>query len=95
MSRVGPSAIRAAVLELLAGRAEGASACPSEVARALDAESWRELMPAIREAAADMAAARLVRVTQGPAELEPDEIPTARGPVRLRRGPAFPDGAGT
>ena len=72
---------RAAILALLAERAEGATICPSEVARALS-DDWRPLMPAVRAAAAELAASREVEVTQGGEVVDPA---TARGPIRLRR----------
>lgn len=67
---------------LLAQRRPGASICPSEAARAVDAEGWRELMPAARSAAGRLAAAGAVEVTQSG---EVVDVATARGPVRVRR----------
>jgi hypothetical protein len=67
---------------LLAARAAGTSICPSEAARSLDPEGWRELMPAARAAAGRLAAAGEVEVTQ---RGEVVDVATARGPVRIRR----------
>ena len=67
---------------LLVGRRPGASICPSDAARDLDPERWRDLMPAARAAAGRMAAAGSVEVTQGGAVVD---VATARGPVRVRR----------
>ena len=61
---------------LLDQRRPGASICPSEAARAVDPEGWRELMPAARSAAG------AVEVTQSD---EVVDVATARGPVRVRR----------
>jgi hypothetical protein len=68
--------------ELLDQRRPDASICPSEAARAVDAEGWRELMPAARDAAGRLATAGEVEVTQGG---EVVDVATARGPVRVRR----------
>ena len=76
--------LAAAILELLAQRRPGASICPSEVARAeahVGAADWRPLMPRVRLAAARLAAAGRIEVTQGGAVVD---IATAHGPVRLR-----------
>lgn len=71
-----------AIDALLDGRRAGASICPSEAARAVDPESWRDLMPAARAAAGRLAAAGGVEVTQAGAVVD---VATARGPVRVRR----------
>jgi hypothetical protein len=67
---------------LLHQRRPDASICPSEAARAVDPEGWRDLMPAARAAAGRLAAAGEVEVTQGGAVVD---VATARGPVRVRR----------
>lgn len=69
------------ILDLLAIRGEDKSICPSEVARALDPEDWRELMDEVRLAAAAMLSEGKIRVTQGESEVHPLE---RRGPIRLR-----------
>ena len=71
-----------AIAALLDARSPGATICPSEAARAVDAEAWRELMPAARAAAGRLAEAGAVAVTQGG---EVVDVGTARGPVRIRR----------
>lgn len=71
-----------AIDALLDSRAPGASICPSEAARAVDAEDWRALMPAARAAAGRLAAAGTAEVTQGGAVVD---VTAARGPVRVRR----------
>jgi hypothetical protein len=68
--------------ELLDQRHPDASICPSEAARAVDPEGWRDLMPAARAAAGRLAAAGEVEVTQGGAVVD---VATARGPLRVRR----------
>ena len=54
-----------AIGELLDLRRAGTTICPSEAARRVDPEEWRELMPAARAAAGRLAAAGQVEVTQG------------------------------
>jgi len=71
-----------AIDALLDDRRAGVSICPSEAARAVDAEGWRELMPAARAAAGRLAAAGSVEVTQ---RGDVVDVATARGPVRVRR----------
>ena len=67
---------------LLDERRAGTTICPSEAARAVDPEGWRELMPAARAAAGRLAVAGEVEVTQ---RGEVVDVATARGPVRIRR----------
>lgn len=85
-SPVDPDQIEAAVLAVLAGRDPDATACPSEIARRLDADSWRDLMEPVRRVAATLVERGVVRVVQ---RGEPVDVRTARGPVRLRRGPRW------
>jgi Protein of unknown function (DUF3253) len=75
-------ALERAIGTLLDQRRPEATICPSEAARAVDAEGWRELMPAARAAAGRLVAAGEVDVTQ---HGEVVDVATARGPVRIRR----------
>src|SRR5690349_9355672 len=69
------------ILALLRSRAASATACPSEVARAIAPTRWRPLMPVVREVALAMAAAGELEVRQRGRTISPfDEV---RGPVRL------------
>ena len=68
--------------ELLDQRRPGATICPSEAARAVDPDGWRELMSAARAAAGRLVAAGQAEVTQ---RGEVVDVATARGPVRIRR----------
>ncbi|WP_448617123.1 DUF3253 domain-containing protein [Geodermatophilus sp. URMC 65] len=81
MADVG-TRLEQAIDALLDDRRPGATICPSEAARAVDPEGWRELMPAARAAAGRLAAAGQVEVTQ---RGEVVDVATARGPVRVRR----------
>lgn len=71
-----------AISALLDERRPGATICPSEAARAVDRNTWRDLMPAARAAAGRLAAAGAVEVTQSG---EVVDVATVRGPVRIRR----------
>jgi len=79
--------IEATIRALLRARAPESSICPSDVARAVGAGSWRPLVPVVRDVAAELAAAGVIVVTQRD---EAVDVRTARGPVRLRRGPTMP-----
>jgi hypothetical protein len=70
-----------AILDLLSKRAAGASICPSEAARAVDPENWRELMEPARRAARRLAASHRIEATQGDKIVDAS---TARGPIRIR-----------
>ncbi|WP_101848039.1 DUF3253 domain-containing protein [Zhihengliuella sp. ISTPL4] len=77
--------IAATIRALTRKRAES-SICPSDVARTVGGEDWRDRMPEVRRVTADLASRDLVVVTQ---KGEPVRIEEARGPVRIRRGPAL------
>ena len=70
------------VLTLLDERAAGATTCPSEAARAVGGDGWRELMEPARAAARRLVAAGEVEITQRGSVVDPS---TARGPIRVRR----------
>ncbi|MDN4174643.1 DUF3253 domain-containing protein [Nocardioides sp. SOB77] len=71
------------ILDLLAQRDEGKTICPSDAARAVGtADGWRDLMEPARQAAQRLVEAGEVEVTQ---RGEVVDLPTARGPVRIRR----------
>ena len=79
------AAITATMLELIDARAEHATICPSDVARALrpdDESAWRALMAPIRQVAAGLAAAGRVRVTR---KGEPVDATAPGGPIRIGR----------
>ncbi len=70
------------IIELLDGRAVGATICPSEVARTADSDGWRHLMEPVRRAAGRLVEQQQVVVTQGGEVVDPA---SARGPIRIRR----------
>ena len=77
-------ALEEAIVDLLGARARGATICPSEAARAVDAEGWRDLMAPARAAARRLVAAGAVEITQGGRVVDGS---TAKGPIRVRLTP--------
>lgn len=75
------SRLEDAILELLDDRPTTSSICPSEAARAVDADGWRDLMEPVRAAARRLEAQGRVEITQGGRVVDPC---TARGPIRIR-----------
>jgi hypothetical protein len=69
------------ILDLLDRRARTSTICPSEAARAVDADGWRDLMEPARQAARRLVDQGTVQVTQGGKVVDPA---TARGPIRIR-----------
>lgn len=51
------------MLDKLAQRAIGATICPSEVARSIDGDAWRSLMPDVHAAVAELAIEGRVRLS--------------------------------
>jgi Protein of unknown function (DUF3253) len=74
--------LRAAILSLAAERGPSSSICPSDAARAVGGDGWRDLMEDARDVARTMARAGRVEVTQRGEVLDPDA--PWRGPVRIR-----------
>lgn len=79
--------IEAATRVLLRHRDADKSICPSDVARVVGGEQWRGAMDAVRDVAAGLADAGVVRVTR---RGEAVDVREAKGPVRIVRGPRFP-----
>ncbi|MEL7061436.1 MAG: DUF2256 and DUF3253 domain-containing protein [Acidobacteriota bacterium] len=82
-TRPGPldAQLEATILELLDARASGATICPSEAARAVAPDDWRELMERTRQAARRLVARGRLEITQRGRVVDPS---TAKGPIRLR-----------
>ena len=80
---VSDADIRETIAELFARRDPDKTICPSEVARALGGDQWRDLMEPVRTVAGELAARGDVVVTQ---KDQPVDIATARGPVSIGRG---------
>jgi len=70
------------MMRLLDARARDATICPSDAARDVGGEDWRDLMEPARQAAGRLVEAGEVVVTQ---RGEVVDLATARGPVRIRR----------
>ncbi|MFY0408288.1 DUF3253 domain-containing protein [Solicola sp. PLA-1-18] len=70
------------ILTLLDARARDATICPSEAARAVGGDDWRDLMEPARAAARRLVDRGDVQITQRGQVVDPS---TARGPIRIRR----------
>lgn len=69
------------ILGLLAERKHDATICPSEAARAVGGDDWRDLMEPSRQAARRLVAQGRIEITQQGRVVDPS---TAKGPIRLR-----------
>ncbi|GFG52501.1 S-adenosylmethionine tRNA ribosyltransferase [Mycolicibacterium agri] len=73
--------LRDTILELSRDRGPDKTICPSDAARAVDADNWRELMDEARDAARALAREGKVVITQGGEAVDPDV--EWRGPIRI------------
>lgn len=78
--------LRAAILALADHRGPDSSICPSDAARAVGGDRWRDLTALGREIALELARDGTVDVTQRGAAIDPRRRP--RGPIRIRIVPA-------
>lgn len=78
--------LAATIRTLLRHRDADKTICPSDAARAMGGEAWRDVMDAARDAARELAASGLIEVRQRGVKVELDEV---KGPIRLARGPAW------
>lgn len=74
--------LETAILALLEQRADGATICPSEVARQVGGDAWRDLMEPVRSAARRLVARDEVSIVQNGRVVDPS---TAKGPIRIRK----------
>ncbi len=74
--------LKSAILALAEQRGPHSSTCPSDAARAIGGENWRELMAEARGIARELAKAGCVQITQRGNVVDPDNA--WRGPVRIR-----------
>jgi hypothetical protein len=74
--------LEASILDLLDRRKVGATICPSEAARAVGGDDWRDLMEPARRAARRLVAEGTVEITQQGRVVDPS---TAKGPIRIRK----------
>jgi hypothetical protein len=75
-------ALEGAILDLLGSRDRHGSICPSEAARLINPEGWRDLMEDTRNAARRLVDRGVCVVTQRGIVVDPSE---ARGPIRIAR----------
>jgi len=78
----GDRYLEQAILSQLARRDPASTICPSEVARALGGQTWRDLMEPVRAAARRLVLTGEVEITQGGEVIDPEQV---RGPIRIRR----------
>jgi hypothetical protein len=79
--------IEAAIRALLRSRHEGATICPSEPARIVDGQSWRRLLPTVRDRAVQLARAGEIAILRKGEPVSDD--PTA-GVLRYRLATGSP-----
>ena len=75
------SPIEETIFSLLAGVEPGKSISPEQVARAVDAESWRRLLPQVRATAVGLARQERLVITRHNKPADPDSF---KGVYRLR-----------
>jgi len=74
--------LESTIMDLLSQRAATSTICPSDAARTVSPDGWRDLMEPARRAARRLVAAGEVDITQGGQVVDPS---TAKGPIRIRR----------
>jgi len=74
--------LKSAVRALARRRGPDSSTCPSDAARAVGDENWRDLMDDAREVARELAKSGEVELTQRGSVVDPDG--DWRGPIRIR-----------
>jgi Protein of unknown function (DUF3253) len=74
--------LKSAMRALARGRGPGSSTCPSDAARAVGVDNWRDLMADAREVARELAESGQVEITQRGKVVDPKG--DLRGPIRVR-----------
>ena len=74
--------LREVILDLAGERAPAKTICPSDAARAVGGDRWRDLMEQARDIARDLARAGVVDILQRGEVIDPDT--EWRGPIRIR-----------
>jgi hypothetical protein len=77
--------LRAAILALARHRGPAGSICPSDAARAVGGENWRQLTAQSRTIAVTLAVKGEVQILQRGAVVDPGQ--PVRGPIRIRVKP--------
>ena len=80
-AQVDDALLRSTILDLLGSRAATSSICPSDAARAVGGDDWRDLMDDTRRVARTLVDEGRVQVTQGGEVVDPARV---RGPIRIR-----------
>ncbi|MBV6631689.1 MAG: DUF3253 domain-containing protein [Alphaproteobacteria bacterium] len=89
MTDLNRDVIATAIIEAVHRRGPDKTLCPSEVARALAPDTWRDLMGDIRAVATELASNGLITIRQGGVVQDPSlEL---KGPIRLGGPTAMPD----
>ena len=83
-----PEILQRAIEASLANHPKGKSRAPAEIARELAPENWRQLLPYLKRAGADLARQNRLVILRKGRPVEPDE---ARGVVRWRLQNGEPD----
>lgn len=78
---VSDAAIQSCLMRLVRDRGPDKTICPSEVARSLEPQHWRDLMPQVRAVGAALAQAGAIAVTQKGQGVDPAIV---KGPIRYR-----------
>ncbi len=81
MTPASDTDIEVAILNIAQQRGQTASACPSDVARALSPD-WRALMPRVREVASRLAQRGDIEIAQRGQAVSP--MGPWKGPIRIR-----------
>jgi hypothetical protein len=79
---VSEQRLRDAMLVLVRERGPSKTICPSDAARAVGGERWRDLMDDARDIARKLAREGEVEISQKGEVVDPDA--TWRGPIRIR-----------
>lgn len=79
--KVTDKTIENEIIEMLLRRGEGKTICPSEVARKLFPETWREEMEHVRTIAKYLVKTGKISITQAGQVVDPDNF---KGAIRLR-----------
>ncbi|MGV0788265.1 DUF3253 domain-containing protein [Mycolicibacterium sp. XJ2] len=82
MSTDARQRLRETILKLSRERGPDKTICPSDAARAVGGDDWRDLMDDARETARDLARDGDVEITQKGEVLDPNAL--WRGPIRIR-----------
>jgi hypothetical protein len=85
------SPIEDTLFQQLGALAPGKSVSPEDVAKAMDAERWRRLLPQVRSTAVGLARAGKLVITRHGKPADPDSF---KGVYRLRLPVAEPDAEG-